>query len=79
MKEHEIQFGTLHPDGSLTDVRVIKQSQFLKCPFVIMDLSHYREDGTCRCDDPDHRKLVMWKWGYRAHHFKGIPLRDPRP
>ncbi len=33
------------------------------CPFYIMMPGHYRADGTCKCNDPDHR--VMRDWGYR--------------
>lgn len=75
-KEHKVMFGTLHSDGSLTDVRHIKQSDMLKCPHAVMVPEHYRDDGTCKCDDPEHRQEVMIKkWGYRARDFKKIPLR----
>jgi hypothetical protein len=54
--DHKVQFGTLHPDGSMTNVRMIKQSDMQKCPHCIMVPSHYREDGTC-------------KWGYKTEDF----------
>jgi hypothetical protein len=63
------QFGTLNPDGTLTNVRVIKQGDLLKCPHVILVADHYREDGRCRCDDPAHR--VMKTWGYKWSSKKG--------
>lgn len=44
-------------------VRVIRQADILRCPHAIMMFDHYREDGTCRCDDPEHRE--MREWGYR--------------
>jgi hypothetical protein len=70
------QFGTLLSDGTLTNVRTINQSAFGRCPFTVFDPSHYREDESCRCDDPVHRKEVMIKeWGYKKSDFKGIPLR----
>jgi hypothetical protein len=47
----EIQFGTLHPDGSLTNQRGISRSAIAACPFYIMVPEHYREDNTCRCDE----------------------------
>ena len=56
-------FANLNPDGSLTNVREIKQSDMLKCPHVIMVAEHYRADGTCRCNDPEHKE--MRAWGYR--------------
>jgi len=59
---HKITFGTLSPKG-LADVRMIKQSDIGKCPHVIMVASHYRDDGSCRCNDKSHTK--MREWGYR--------------
>lgn len=56
-------FARLQPDGSLTEVREIAQSSLLKCPHVIMMAEHYREDGTCRCNDKT--ATVMRTWGYR--------------
>lgn len=56
----------------------IKQSDILKCPFKIIMPEHYRADGTCRCDDADHRKMMIKEWGYTERHFKYIPLRSER-
>lgn len=52
-------------DGRLveTDVRIIKQSDITRCPHVIMVPEHYRADGTCRCNDREHKE--MREWGYR--------------
>jgi hypothetical protein len=52
-------------DGQLveTNVRVIKQEDMMKCPHFIMVPEHYRQDGSCRCDDPDHLEMV--EWGYK--------------
>lgn len=49
MTENEITFGTLHPSGELTDVRVIKQSDIMRCPMFILVPDHYRDDGSCKC------------------------------
>ena len=57
-----IQFGTLHPDGTLSDVRVISQNSIMECSHVIMIPDHYRPDGSCRCDDSTHEE--MSEWGY---------------
>jgi len=62
-------FGTLHPDGTLTNVRVIPQSTFANCPFYIMVPEHYREDGSCKCDDPEHRRMMKKEWGYTKKNF----------
>jgi hypothetical protein len=55
----------LDADGKLveTHIRVIKQSDMLKCPHVILMADHYRADGICRCDDPTATE--MNDWGYR--------------
>lgn len=58
----EVKFGTLHPDGSITNTRLIKQSDIAACPQFIMVPEHYREDGSCRCDDP--LAVEMEEWGY---------------
>jgi hypothetical protein len=74
--EHEVTFGTLQPDGQLTNVRLIKQSSMTKCKFFIMDPRHYRDDQSCRCDDPEHRKMMIVEWGYSEEDFTDIPLRE---
>jgi len=67
---HTIKFGTLHPDGNLTNIRFIKQSSMMgKCPFFIMVPEHYNEDGSCKCHDFNHRKNIMSKWGYTKRDF----------
>ena len=43
-------------------VTVIKQSDLLKCPHVIFDARTLSQDGSCRCNDPEH--IVMIEWGY---------------
>lgn len=69
MDEHKVTFGTLQPDGTLSNVRLIKQSDIGKCPFFIMVPDHYREDGTCKCNDPEYREKVMKGWGYKKKDF----------
>lgn len=63
LKDNVIQFGTLHPSGLVDNVKVLKQSDIGKCPHVIFEPSHYRENGSCRCDDPNHTE--MGEWGYK--------------
>ena len=70
MDEHEIEFGTLHPDGTLTNVRYIKQSDVGKCPYYIMVPEHYRTDGSCKCDDPDEQAMMIREWGYHKSDFE---------
>lgn len=33
------------------DLRTLKQSDIRKCPHFILLASHYREDGSCRCNE----------------------------
>jgi len=69
--EHEVQFGTLSPDGTVSDVRSIRQSDMLKCSHVIMVADHYREDGSCRCDDPTEQAKLIAESGYTPADFTG--------
>ena len=54
----------LAPVSDVGGVRTysMKQSMIRACPHVIMLPEHYRQDGTCRCDDPAH--VSMSEWGY---------------
>jgi len=70
MTNHKITFGTLNPDGQLSNVRLIKQSDIAACPHCIIVASHYRADGSCKCNDPDEK--IMKEWGYRWSKAKGI-------
>ena len=67
--ENQIKFSTLNVNGKSTNIRLIKQSDILKCPFCILIANHYREDGTCKCNDPVYRETVMKKWGYPRKAF----------
>jgi hypothetical protein len=57
-------------------IHTIKQSDMRRCPFSIMVMEHYRADGSCKCDDAEHRKLMVREWGYKAKNFAGIPLAE---
>lgn len=56
------QFGTIYEDGSYEPGRTIPQSAMAACPHVIMVPEHYREDCTCKCNDPNEK--VLGEWGY---------------
>ena len=60
------EFGTLNPDGTLTNVRTIQQSDMRKCPHFIMMADHYRTDGSCRCDDPEHTDMSEWEYEWNG-------------
>lgn len=53
----------------------LNQKDILKCPFAILVPEHYREDGSCKCDDAEHREMMIREWEYTPEHFKDIPLR----
>lgn len=67
--EHKIQFATLNPSGELTNQREIKQSDITACKFLILVPEHYRADGSCLCDDEEHRKMMIKEWGYTQEDF----------
>ena len=48
------------PEGG--NIRNIRQDSVRACPWIIFDPKHYRTNGTCRCDDPEHSE--MKEWGY---------------
>lgn len=70
----DVQFSTLHPDGTVTNVRTIKQSDIAKCPHFIMVPEHYREDGTCKCNDPVEQARMIKDWGYSKRDF--LPKKE---
>jgi hypothetical protein len=47
-----------------SEVMWIKQQTLMACPHAIMVPEHYRAEGTCRCNDPEHREMKAWgyKW-----------------
>jgi len=58
------RFDSIDPDtGRVTHLGEIAQNDMRKCPHFIMAFEHYRSDGTCRCNDPDHSE--MEEWGYK--------------
>jgi hypothetical protein len=70
-----MRFGKFHPDGTETGVRVIEQGAIQRCRFLIMIPDHYRDDGSCKCDDAEHRAYLIARCGYTDASFDGIPLR----
>ena len=58
-----------------TFIREIPQGVFSNCPFTIFDPVHYREDFTCKCDDPVYRETVMKEWGYTKEDFIAHGIR----
>ena len=59
------------PDDVEAKVTVMKQSDMLACPHVIMMPEHYRADGSCKCNDPDEQARMIREWGYTKEDFDG--------
>lgn len=72
------------PQRVLADSPVVtlRQKQILTCPFAIIVPAHWRPDGTCRCNDPEHRMMMVQEWGYRKSDFVKagvIPAKRGKP
>lgn len=63
-------FGRLEPNGEYVRIGELSQASMLACPFCIIDFEHYREDGTCRCDDPDEHERLIRDYGYTRADFE---------
>lgn len=42
------------------------------CPHVILDPRHYREDGSCKCNDPAEQAWMIQEWGYSPADFSQV-------
>ncbi len=75
--EREIIFTTMSlEEGQLveTNVRMIKQSDIGQCPFVIMVPTHYRDDGSCKCDDIAEQEMMIREWDYTPQDFLEVGI-----
>jgi hypothetical protein len=57
-----VQFGTLQPNGEVTEKQEVSYASINNCSHMIFDPIHYRDDGTCKCDDSE--ETIMVEWGY---------------
>jgi len=71
-----ITFGTLNPNGQVTNVKNLNGDDIRKCRFCILSPDHYRSDGSCKCNNREHRAMMIQEWEYREEQFEGIPLVD---
>ena len=60
------EFGELRPDGSYARKGEVRQEDMMRCPHFIMVFEHYRPDGSCRCNDPDHAEMAEWGYTWDA-------------
>jgi hypothetical protein len=58
MKVHKMD---IDERGNLVEVEV-RDVDPKKCPHFIFAADHYREDGSCKCDDPEAKEMA--DWGY---------------
>ena len=72
----DISFGTLNRDGTVTNSRMIKQAQIIKCPRSILVPEHYKKDGSCYCFDPDERARVLAERQIRRVKYEGVLARQ---
>lgn len=70
---HEIETGTLRPGGGVANVRMIRQSAVVACPFFILDPSHYGPSGSCLCDSAAERARMVREWGYKPTSWANPP------
>jgi hypothetical protein len=71
--EHRIEFGKGElRDGELVvvETRLIRQSDVQRCPHFILLGEHYREDGTCRCNDPEATEMVGWGYTWKDGQWR---------
>lgn len=56
----------------------IKQIDPRKCPHFIMVGEHYRDNGTCRCDDPTCAEMADWGyvWSDETARWEAGPDED---
>ena len=67
------EFGVLESDGSYRHLRSIPQEKLFECPHLILVAEHYREDNSCRCDDPTHTIMAEWEytWHVETNRWEG--------
>jgi len=65
------RFSKLDATGRETDVRFVDQRDMLKCPHVIIAAEHYRADGSCRCNDPEHKEMKEWGYKWKDGRWQG--------
>lgn len=52
-------------------VVMLRPSDIMACPYFILEPSHYRPDGSCRCDDPAHTEMSAWGYTWNGSEWKG--------
>ena len=74
-----VEFSEGKLDGdvfSVRHVRTIQQSSVRKCPHFVLTPEHYREDESCRCDDPNHTDMAEWGYVWDGKFWNSDPSED---
>ncbi len=68
----------LNAKGELVEaeVREIKSADIKACPHTIFVAEHYRDDGTCRCNDPDAKEMAEWGYEWRDNQWRSPRHED---
>lgn len=69
MEDRDVIFKRIDGSGRLLSSRTVNQSSILRCRFCIIVAEHYRDDGSCRCDDPLEQEMMIREWGYEEGDF----------
>ena len=64
-----IEFGTLNKDGVYTKTKTLQADVIRNCPHYIFDILHYHEDGSCRCNDEDHKEMITWGYEWKSDRW----------
>ena len=70
-----VTFGVLHADGRVTDKRVIRRCDIGGCRFLIFSPRHYRDNGSCKCDDAEEQARMIRDLGYTRADFAHVTRR----
>lgn len=57
-------------------IRTIKQSDIAACPHCIFVPEHYRDDGSCRCNDETHKQMHEWGYRWSDGQWRSPPLDE---
>lgn len=58
-----VWFGDLTESG-VENERLIRRADIAACLFVILMPEHYRQDGSCKCDDPSDTDMASWGYSW---------------
>lgn len=74
--DHGVTFCAIE-DGKMVVQRVIQRESIDSCPHTILMPNHYREDASCRCDDPEHARMIDWGYTWNGLTWEADLCDDP--